>query len=500
MKRNTAYFIIGGVALLFLVGIFIYISASTYSVFDIADISIDDVNVPINGTKNIDVSFEFNNNNETIENIDDYRLEWEVNPSSSVTLESSTTNLQNPNNSITALSIVPDVTVTVKLYRDNEVIVSDSASVNIFDIEDVSFTNVSDASSFSINISNKSVRMLLPSKYSSNRVDWDSSDKTVLTVGATGLINPVSSGNSTVSATIYDDENNVIALATQVVMITRNVNDDISGDSEDDDYSLTSISINGQANILEGTNKDYIVTLSNATSFKVKAVAKNGGTVKIINGDDGTVYNNNDSIPWKIGSPTMDILVCAVNDQNECVENYKYEILLQMDENVTVNREGYLESLTIGSDKIIENGVAIGNYVVNCDDESDDDVFLCKVEYTTKPGVREININIKPKNKYAIGNADENPIILSEGSNSAYYTLVESDDSIEVARCLYEIIITVPASSDGNTNKPDVTRTGSPNATSNPGTADMSSFIIFMIMLVSLIASLFVYKKNVGNN
>ncbi len=502
MKKNTAYFVIGSVAFLFLVGIFVYISTSTYSVYD-GSVSIEDMNLPVNGTKEINVNF--NGGTMTEEEISSCHLNWEVN-SNAVSLDSSTTSLSNPNNSVTALRKSDNVTVTVGLYCTGRgiSISTDTATISIFDIEDINFTNVNDTTSFSVNISNVSEKMLLPSKYSSNRVEWNSSKESVLTISSNGVINPLSAGISTVSASVYDEEDNIIAIATQAVTIVVNGGNsnrtDLAGDSEEDDYSLKSISVNGKANILEGTTTDYLVQVSDGTSFKINAVANNGGTVKIINDEDGKVYNNNDSIPWKTGSPDMVVYVCVVNEENECMsDDYKYQIMLQKTNNTVVNKNGYLESLTIGSDKIIENGEAVGNYSVNCDDEVEDDVFWCKVEYTAKAGTREVKVKVTPKSEYEIYDAISDPVVLSEGTNSDYFTLIKAGDSSKIVVCLYELSITVPESS-GGASKPPVNNNNSHNTEYSPPTGDMSSFIIFMIMLVSLVASLFIYKKKVSNN
>lgn len=501
MKRNTAYFIISGVVFLLFIGVFIYMSTSTYSIYDVTSASIDNISIPINGTKTIDVAFELYNSSIMNGNNDEYHLEWSVN-SDSVILGNTTTYLNNSSNSITAISLGNNIVVTVDLYYREIKISTDTASVSVFNINNINFTNVSDSTNYSINISKKNERMILPNEYSSNTIQWQSSDENVLTVNSTGVINPLSAGIATVTATIYDSENNIIAKAVQAISIVANTNrDTISGEGESGDYSLKSISINGKANILEGNTKDYNVSLGDESSFKINAVANNGGTVKIINFEDDKVYNNNESIPWKIGSPNMAVYVCVVNGNNECIDtNYKYQIILEKSNaSSSANSDGYLANLTIGSDKIIENGQIVGEYSIDCDDEGNDDVFFCKINYTAKAGTKELNISVTPKSEYAVEDGITNPVVVQEGTNEEYFTLIHAGDSSKVVCCLYEINIIVPKDSNAGTNTP-TQKTTSPNGTSNPGTGDISSFIIFMIMLLSLIASLFVYKKKIGNN
>lgn len=443
MKKSTFYFGISSIVILFLVGVFIYISATTYSVDGDITMSIgvgvdmeENVEINMGDSENIYVGFDFGDNNISEEENSKYRVEWSTS-SDSIELGSDVTDIDSAGNTITALSEYDgNIVVTAELYydEDNEAIASDSINVTILSNEE---------------------------------------------------------GDNSSSGELDNNGNTPGDSST---------GNDISGDDEgtDDEYELSSLSINNGSNIIESGKRSYNITIDNVSSINIHATAKNGGNVLIFDEDDNLLDANN--IEWKAGSSSMAFIICVEDEEEECSDNtdYVYEVILYYDYDYTIETEGYLNSLIIDSQSIIVDGKITDDYELDCTGSSSDDKFVCNLKIDLDEGTTSVSVVASLKDGYEFSESIPDLVPVDEGNNGLVLKIIESGDSTETIRALYYITMNVPESSQLPVDSSNTST--SKNATSNPGTGDMSSFIIFMIMLVSLVASLFVYKKNVGNN
>ena len=245
--------------------------------------------------------------------------------------------------------------------------------------------------------------------------------------------------------------------------------------------SLICTGCKGQFTITEG-NYEYLNELSNAelTTFSLEAVANNSSdTITFCELIDANTCNsiNPNSITFKTsgGNKGMAIQINVGTGTNATTYNIaiiKPDILI-----------AELSSLTVGG-KSIALTSSIKEYEVSLDDVSN----------------YQITATVKDSQAFTIENASDflNTNLSGENTYSIYIKPV--DNSSGYASASYKITV----KKSGTTPKPSSPSPSSPssNVSNNPKTGGTSAFVMGLILIASLFASVYLYKRNMveGNN
>ena len=307
------------------------------------------------------------------------------------------------------------------------------------------------------------------------------------------VIHATSSGTAIVVVQLFYDDTQLVAVDTANIIITEtstnNSNNLAQDEEENTEFLLKSLSIeNGTINpSFDANTFAYTVKMNDVSKFKINATAEEGNSVLIY--DEDNRYISGSDIDWEASTGTMQFYICVVegtlNDDSDCAdEEATYLIIISKDEPDELQNK-YLKELSIDSEEFPTDAESL-----DCD--IDAKPFVCNIEYEADEFTDSVSVYATPIDGYEfIGDVLPGTYSVKPGDNNAVvFSIGKSGDS-EIS-AVYYINIIVPE------NDGEDTQTS--KNTSNPTTGDISSFLIFIIMLMSLIASLVVYKKNIENN
>lgn len=483
-KKTTMYFVLPSIVLLSLVGIFLVISSKTYSVETNVTLSLVNdnyVNIPVNGKKTININVDTDGSILDDNEMSKYSILWNLSDDE-LSLDSSSTSLSSPGNVVHASnSLVEDAVLTISLFYNNgdDPISSLTVYISVSDIKTVDLSGAIRGNDSSIDLSDGLVELSNPEGYSNGL--WYSSSPNILSI-ENGYAVPRSTGTVELTYNAIDEEGNVVANGFREVTVTD--------DEGKLDYTLSSLSVSSA--VMEpaftSSNHGYIATLEeDALTFKINAVSNSEHDI-IIYDEEDNVYLNDEDISW---DKQTSFTICVGDDLSEDNLDCKKTYTLLVTKKVT----NYLASLSINSDTLDVNDSSL--FV--CDDRGDK--LSCEMEYAVVAGEDKVVITASTIDGYHF--LDEHgPGVydLVDEENLFALEIVKDDDDKTVA--VYAITISVQEVGD-DSSVPEYSSEANSSSSShvdNPGTGDMSSFIIFLIMFASLVASLIVYKKNVESN
>lgn len=129
-----------------------------------------------------------------------------------------------------------------------------------------------------------------------------------------------------------------------------------------------------------------------------------------------------------------------------------------------------------------------------------------KDDYKVSVGSNATSVTIEAEladsNNFKFGNNFDGKTIHNfSGSSTVYPIFIETINSdIGGTGRTYRIEIVKEGSSSGNTSsKPPSSSSQGGNATTNPGTGEISMFFMLIILMISLVGSVYLYRKNIEN-
>lgn len=259
---------------------------------------------------------------------------------------------------------------------------------------------------------------------------------------------------------------------------------ELSGDDPQvvDDYNLISLSVNGDSiSLVSGTTTYSYVLSSNTSEFRINATSNHS---ILISDDAGNVYSNNSSITWN--KDLTQFSICVGDNLQAITDECKSRYILNIGRESAEVLTRYLETLSINSQDFDTSNSFV------CDNTGDK--LICQVSYQVPNGVNELNVSATTIDGYRF-KSNKGPGIYSILND----IVLEIEDLSGTPSAIYYIYVNVPTNISSSPSVDSSSSIRNSSVDNNPGTGDMSSFIIFMIMLASLVASLIVYKRNVEN-
>lgn len=236
------------------------------------------------------------------------------------------------------------------------------------------------------------------------------------------------------------------------------------------------------------TEKYYIFKVTSST-FAINAVTSNTefqNSIKVTS-IDGTVLDPS-NITYSSNQESMPIYIVVNNAQNE-----KYTLMIQYEPEEEKTLDNTLKSLTVGGKTVDLSKCSNEGNVYSCEVTLDKGVDTFKVDAILNDSDNfEIDQNDGGIGNYSfIGNANENDILL---------VVKPKDLSLGVGELRY--IVTVKKPVDSGTTPGTQTKPGNQNnnkvedKVTNPQTGSISSFVMAIVLISSLVASIILYTKN----
>lgn len=245
------------------------------------------------------------------------------------------------------------------------------------------------------------------------------------------------------------------------------------------DNTLSALEItNGEITTVGGftpDNTSYTVNI-NSSNFGIVATASNSdyqSTIKIT--DESGKELNASNITFSPNSQGMMLVLITVNN------NKVYNLLINRDTSGDIQEyDNTLKSLTVGGKNVD---------LASCTKEGSS--YTCSVALNSRVDSYTVKAVLNDPNNFEF---DEN-----NGGNGNYTTdsflviIKPKDTSLGVSELRYIVNVSMPGSdSNPSSSKPS----SSSNVVQNPQTGSISSFVMAIVLVFSLVASVILYQKN----
>ncbi|MBQ2872824.1 MAG: hypothetical protein IJE89_02370 [Bacilli bacterium] len=257
----------------------------------------------------------------------------------------------------------------------------------------------------------------------------------------------------------------------------------ITAEEPVDDTSLSNIVVNGgDMPSFSSDRLNYTVKLKSST-FGLTITASNPDYQDdiVVKDRNGNIYTNLNNITWSdpTGQGIM-LIDIVVNNKTTYTLATSY---------VVEELDNSLASLTINGENILEPG-------------------KYDYEHTVSSGTTNFDLGatLKDSDNFQFASGGNSPGNFSMGNEGTAIVLIvePKDSSIGAESVTYTIEVvkessssaTDPGNSDGNSGDIGGSGNTEDNATSNPGTGDISMFIMAVILISSLVGSVILYQKN----
>ena len=230
------------------------------------------------------------------------------------------------------------------------------------------------------------------------------------------------------------------------------------------------------------TNKSYIAEIDGDT-FGIVATASNPdyqNKIVITNIENGESLNAN-SITFKPNGENMMLLIAV----NESTDVYNLMVRKSATSNEGEIKDNTLKSLTVGGKNLeLSSCLKEGN------------IYNCSITLDSKMDSYAVNAVLNDSNNFKFDEANGGT---GNYTGSSFLVIIKpKDSSLGIADLQYVVNVSMPG---GGTNKPSSSSSNSPsssnnNITQNPQTGNIASFVMAIVLMFSLVASVLLYKKN----
>ena len=393
-------------------------------------------------------------------------------------MNSTETTIINPNNSIRAES-TGECKISVKLLKrvlmgtvgdEDEEIAEDSITVTVINsISTEPIITTITANMFT----GQTTKIPINDVDSDTQITWSSSNPNIVSVATDGTITTIMEGTVTLTAS-YTNNLGQQVIANYEITVTDNEEDP----NAVKEHILQSLIVNGNSIVIN----NIMATEINSETLRIEAIPNvSEDIVKIKYGTEE--YDSPFEKTWIYESSQVQfyIDVCVANETDNC---RRYTLSITNNNNIVDDEEeNFFESFKINNEDInIET-------FFNCNSAGTQ--RTCEGSYTLPSSLNSVVVSAELKNGYSF----KEPRTPGEyASNVGHIYLEIQKASSTVAIYSIEVKTTLP-----NSDPPSSVPTSNPDASVRPiQTGDMSSILIFMIMIVSLLASMIIYKKNIS--
>jgi len=253
------------------------------------------------------------------------------------------------------------------------------------------------------------------------------------------------------------------------------------------DYTLKSLEITGGKIITEGgftsINKSYVAEIDSNT-FSIVATASNSDyqdKIKITNIEGGDPLNA-DNITFNPNGEYMVLLIAVNNATGDDV--YNLMIKKAVNNADDEKKDNTLKSLTVGGKKVD---------LSSCKKEGNG--YTCSVTLDSKVNSYLVNAVLNDATNFEF---DEDNGGNGNYTGDSFLVIIKpKDKTLGIADLQYMVNVKMPGAGGSSSTPATPSKpSSSSNIMQNPQTGNIASFVMAMVLVFSLVASVLLYKKN----